>query len=223
MPARGRPDGVEGRGYREILAFYYSGAEIGVTARGFSWSRLGGDRMVLFTTQPAQDGVAPAAAQRELRGAARRTNWIQPAGIELRVYPDVESFRNATGEPGWVAAHTQGLRIQLQPLAALRNRGVLDSTLRHELWHVLVEGQAAPALPRWFREGLVEYLAAPGAAGGPVRIPSDAELRDTHDAARARRAYADAARAVADLARRYGETALLGWVNRSLPPEVVPR
>jgi stage II sporulation protein D len=215
--------GIEGRGYREILTFYYGGAEVGVTARGLSWSRLGGESIALFTTQPAQDGAVLAAAQRELREAAQRTNWTAPAGIEVRVYPDVESFRNATGEPGWVAAYTQGRRIQLQPAATLRSRNALEPTLRHELLHVMVESQSAPALPLWFREGLVEYLASSISAGGPVRIPTDAGLRDTHDAAHARRAYADAARAVAGLARRCGETAVLGWVTRGLPPEVVPR
>jgi RecB family exonuclease len=86
---------------------------------------------------------------------------------------------------------------------------------------VLVESQAAPALPLWFREGLVEYLSEPAAPRGPTwsqaRIPSDAELRQTKDAARARRAYADAAAAVADLVRRYGETDVLRWVKSGIP------
>lgn len=120
--------GAEGRGYREILAFYYVGVEVGTTASGLSWSRLSGDGIALFTTQPAHDGAVLATAERELRAATQRTNWSAPPGIELRVYPDVESFRNATGEPGWVAAFTQGRRIQLQPAAMLRNRGALDKT-----------------------------------------------------------------------------------------------
>lgn len=213
--------GAEGRGYREILAFYYPGAEAGPTARGLLWTRLGADNVALFTTQPARDGSLLAAAERELRVAAQRTNWIAPPAIELHVYPDVESFRNATGEPGWVAAYTRGRRIDLQPAATLRSRGALDKTLRHELWHVLVESQAASGLPLWFREGLVEYLTAPIAPSGVVRIPPDAELRETHDAARARRAYADAERAVADLAKRYGETTTLSWVATGLPAQVI--
>jgi stage II sporulation protein D len=212
--------GVDGRSYREILAFYYPGAEVGTSARGFSWTRLGGGAIALFTTQPAQDGVVLAAAEREFREAAKRTNWIVPAGLELRVYPDVESFRNATGEPGWVAAYTQGRRIHLQPAAVLRNRGVLEKTLRHEFWHVLVESQAAPGLSLWFREGLAEYLTAPIAGGGTARTPSDADLRATKDAASARRAYADAARAVSGLVKQYGEAAVLGWVATGLPASV---
>ena len=128
-----------------------------------------------------------------------------PRDLEVRVYPDVETFRNATGEPGWVAAHTEGRRIHLQPAAILRSRDALESTLRHELLHVAVESQARPGLPVWFREGLVGYSGSShGQPDTDARIPSDADLRQTADAARARQAYADATRAVAVLVKRYG-------------------
>ena len=74
----------------------------------------------------------------------------------MRLYPDVETFRNATGEPGSVAAYTVGNRIQMQPLKTPRQ------TLRHELLHVLVETQAKDGLPIWFRESLVGYLCGTG-------------------------------------------------------------
>src|SRR5262249_44004320 len=35
--------GAAGRSYRDILAFYYPGTAVGVTARGLSWQRLGGE------------------------------------------------------------------------------------------------------------------------------------------------------------------------------------
>jgi len=144
----------------------------------------------------------------------------------LRIYPDLDSFRNATGEPGWVAAHTEGRRIDLQPVAALRSRDVLDSTLSHELLHVLVElhaPRAASSLPLWFREGLVGYLAGEAKAAqawqGGER-PSDADLRQTTDQDKARRADAQAAAAVAALVQTYGESAVLDWAGRGLPAEV---
>lgn len=214
--------GMAGKSYREILAFYYPGTEPGLTGRGLPWQRLGGDTLALLTTRPDQDRGVLETAEREAQGISRRTNLSLPRGVEIRVYPDVETFRNATGEPGWVAAHTAGRRIHLQPAALLRSRGVLDQTVRHELLHVLVESQAAPELPLWFREGLVTFLesrgpVAPAAAGA---VPSDFELRQTQDAARARRAYAEAASAVAGLVKRYGETAVLAWVRTGLPAEV---
>jgi len=211
--------GLEGRGYREILAFYYSGTAAGVTGRGLSWNQLAGESIALNTTQPGTDGALLELAEREMRAIARRTNLPQPGRIEIRVYPNVETFRNATGEPGWVGAQTRGSRIQLQPAAALRSRGALESTLRHELLHVFVEAQATGALPVWFREGLVGYLErTPAGAGNGA--PRDADLRQTVDAQRARRAYAAATRKVADLANRYGELAVLAWLKTGLPRQV---
>jgi stage II sporulation protein D len=131
------------------------------------------------------------------------------------VYPDVETFRNATGEPGWVAARTSGGRIHLQPAAVLRARGALDSTIHHELLHVFVEAQAAPGIPVWFREGLVGYLESSVRTGSGDAVERD--LRQTEDAARARRAYAAATRKVADLVGRYGASAVMGWLRSGLP------
>ncbi len=72
-------------------------------------------------------------------------------------------FRDATGEPGWVAAATRGQTIQTQPADVLKQAGTLESTLRHELLHMLIEAHAKPGTPVWFREGLVLYLSEPNA------------------------------------------------------------
>lgn len=216
--------GLEGHSYREILAFYYPGTLLGLTGRGLSWTHLGGETVALLTTQPDGDRTVLALAERQAGEIARRTGLAAPGNIEIRVYPDVETFRNATGEPGWVAARTAGRRIHLQPAATLRSRGVLEETLRHELLHVFVETQASTGLPVWFREGLVGYLMGEstglvsGRAGGPPHL--DADLQQTQDGARARRAYAAAARRVAGLVNGYGEGAVLSWLRAGLPREV---
>jgi stage II sporulation protein D len=212
--------GAEGHSYREILAFYYPTTATGATARGFSWKRLGGESITLYTTQQAEDGAVLALGERLLGALVRRTTWPAPAGIEIRVYPTVDAFRNATGEPGWVAAHTEGRRIHLQPAAVLRTHDALERVLRHELIHVLMEAQAAPGLPVWFREGLVGYLEHAGSNAGAADFPADSTLRQTGDVAEARRAYAEAVSAVAGLVRRYGEGTVLAWVKSGLPPEV---
>jgi stage II sporulation protein D len=205
--------GVEGRSYREILAFYYPGTVLGLTGSGIRWTRLGGENVTLFTTHPDRDGALLAQAERQLRELAGRIGLPAPRGIEIRLYPDVETFRNATGEPGWVAAHTVGVHIHLQTTGALR----------HELLHVLVEARAAAGLPVWFREGLVGCLEDPHLTRATARAgkpPADSDLRQTADADRARRAYAEAAASVAALVDRYGEPAVLSWVSRGLPGEV---
>ncbi len=263
--------GLAGKTWREILAFYYPGAVVGLRGSGISWQRLGGEGVSVLTTRPDRDGVVLALVERTARSVSQQSGLALPRDIEVRVYPDLDTFRNATGEPGWVAAHTQGRRIDVQPAELLRTRGALESTLRHELLHVAVEAQALTGLPLWFREGLVEYLASgpPGGADPPVRagrprpaggqasdsevgasrptggsaadqgvrptvsqsegltkneagslLRLDADLRQTDDIARARRAYADAARAIGEFVDRYGLASVVGWLKSGLPAEV---
>jgi len=211
--------GLSGKTYHEILAYYYPGTVVGLTGSGLAWQRLTGESVTLWTTQPGQDAGLLARSEHLARAASERAGWPTPNKIELRVYPDVETFRNATAEPGWVAAHTIGRRIDLQPVAVLRARNVLDSTLSHELWHILIESVAPPDLPLWFREGMADYLA--GLRGSATaRVHTDAELRQTSDPAAARRAYADSTAMVRTLVGRYGEATVLGWARRGLPPDV---
>jgi stage II sporulation protein D len=213
--------GAGGRSYGEILAFYFPGATLGITGRGLTWQRMAGERVALFTIEPARDGAVLALAERELSAAAERLNAETPEGVEIRVYPDLDSFRNGTGEPGWVAARTDGRRVHLQPVAVLRQHGALEQTVRHEMLHVVVESQAAAGLPAWFREGLVEYLAGGGKrAAGPVSGETDVGMRQRTSPAEARRAYEQVAGRVAGLVARYGEAVVLGWVKSGLPPEV---
>jgi stage II sporulation protein D len=207
--------GREGTSYRDILAFYYPGTVLGLSGRGLPWSRLSGETVSVFSTQPDLERSVLAIAERQVKEIAREINLPAPAAIEIRVYPDVETFRNATGEPGWVAAHTSGLRVELQPAGVLRGKGVLESTIRHELLHVFVEMQAKPGLPVWFREGLVGYLERRRGAAQEAR--SDEDLRQTENAARARRAYAAAAQRVRDLVQHNGEAAVLSWLKAGLP------
>jgi stage II sporulation protein D len=206
--------GHEGIGYRQVLAFYYPGTELSVTAAGLAWKQIRGENVVLWSTQTERDRAALAAAEHQVHEVARRTGWPLAGPIELRVYPDLDAFRNVTGEPGWVAAHSSGRRIDLQPVAILRSKNALETTIRHEVLHVFVETQARPGLPIWFREGVAGYLegapSSPGAA-------ADRDLRQTADEGRARQAYGAAIERVAELVRRNGAAAVLGWVKTGVP------
>jgi len=213
--------GREGFTYREILAFYYPGTTIGLTATGLSWTRMGGENIVLFSTQPDRDRDVLALAENLDRDVAEQLRATSTGEIEIRVYPDIDTFRNATGEPGWVAAHTSGFRIELQPAEVLRTRGVLRQILRHELLHVVIESQAAPGLPVWFREGLVEYLNEPASRPQQNTVrANDDDLRQREVRSRAERGYSEARSRVAMLIHRYGEDSVLGWLKRGLPEEV---
>jgi stage II sporulation protein D len=213
--------GEDGRSYRQILDFYYPGTKLGVSAQGFSWQSLGGERVEVLTTRPGEDRFLAALADRLALVAEQRTGLRWEAMPRLRVYPTVAAFRDATGEPGWVAASTRARVIRLQPVALLRSRGLLESTVQHELLHALVESRARAGLPLWFREGIVGWLTASQKSKvksqkSKVIPPEDsAFLRGREEA---QRAYAAALDCVAELVGRYGEAAVLSWIERGLPP-----
>lgn len=201
--------GADGHSYREILAFYYPGTVVATAARGLKWTRLAGERITLFTTRPDRDRAVLAQAERLSR------EMDLHSAVELHVYPDVDAFRDATGEPGWVAAYSSGHRIYTQPAPSA-------VTLRHELLHIGIEDQAAANTPLWFREGLAIVLSRPGFTprGVPV-TPVNEAIRQRESVPRARQAYTAASQQVAELILRYGEPAVLGWLRDGLPPEVM--
>jgi len=210
--------GEEGKDYRDILAYYYPGTVAGINAQGLLWQALGVDGAEILTTN-APDGEVAAATERTTREAQQLTGWHFGSRPQVRVYPSVAVYRDATGEPGWVAASTRGLVVRLQPAAILRER--LVPTLRHEFLHILVESHARINLPLWFREGLVLWFDKPGHPWRANVAMLEHEFRFARDRRQMERAYADARGEVASLIRRYGKETVLNWVQNGLPPDVV--
>jgi stage II sporulation protein D len=203
--------GAQGHTYRQILDFYYPGTVLGVGAQGFSWVRAAGERVELSSTRPREDQFVAALADRLLADAESRAGFTLGFRPRVKVYPTVATFRDATGEPGWVAASTVGRTIRLQPPPLLRSTGTLESTLRHEMLHLLVESRAHPTLPPWFREGLVLYLAEPERPAGRIGIG------EPHSQVRMRQAYQQAHSRVRALVDRHGRATVIEWLERGLP------
>jgi stage II sporulation protein D len=195
--------GLAGQNYRQILAFYYPGTAPGVGAQGFRWTRMDGERTEIYSTHPHEDSDAVAAADRAVRDAEGRSGIHIDARPRVRIYPTVEAFRNATAEPGYVAASTIGRTVRTQPLTALRSTGKLESTLLHEMLHVAVESQAHPRTPVWFREGLVLYLA-----GEPLPQASGSGAEQD-----LRRSYQSALARVRVLVERQGKSTVMQWLH----------
>jgi hypothetical protein len=104
----------------------------------------------------------------------------------------VDDYTRASGTPWWTAGATRGTRIDFIPLSALRARGLLEKTIRHELAHVVTAERLA-GRPIWVKEAVAMSLAgdpriaeSPQAASGtatgarlnrpmPPSCPSDAE------------------------------------------------
>ena len=216
--------GEEGKSYREILSFYYPGARLGVSAQGTQWQQLSSEDVVLFTERPERDRALLPLATRLMHEAEEGTGLVYTGAAKLKVYPTVAAFRDATGEPGWVAASTRGRTIRLQPTDVLRDAGTLESTLRHELLHMLVESHAKPGTPLWFREGLVLYLSQ---SGDPPKTPNslgnidalNKALRSPASEQEMRQAYADARTRVARLVNQKGRETVIGWLQEGVPTQ----
>src|SRR5256884_2001140 len=82
--------------------------------------------------------------------------------LEIRLNESTGDFTSRTGQPWWAAAATKGNRIELHPVALLHNGGVLVTTLRHELAHVMIDAVSSNRAPRWLEEGFAIYLAGEG-------------------------------------------------------------
>lgn len=178
--------GNEGLNYRAILRFYYPGVSApSRSAIAFRWTRIAGERLTILTVRPNRDAGLLAEAQRSLAEIESRLHTELTGDLEIFVYPDVDAFRNATGEPGWIAGRYRAGRIDLQP-----THDPLP-TLRHEIMHAVLEQQAVPGLPVWFREGLAGALSH----------------GDREAVYRVRR-----------LIERHGENTVIGWLKSGLPP-----
>jgi len=214
--------GEEGHSYREILSFYYPGTRVAVSAQGTQWQQLANEDVVLFTTRPDRDRKLLPLATSMMHEAEESTGLLYSGAAKIKVYATVAAFRDATGEPGWVAASTRGDTIRLQPSDVLRDAGTLESTLRHELLHMLVESRAKPGTPLWFREGLVLFLAQPNKAGdvnGSIAdlTAVDKALRNPASEQAMRQAYAEAQTRVAQLVAERGKRTVIQWLQEGLP------
>jgi stage II sporulation protein D len=137
---------------------------------------------------------------------------ILPSRVRVETWANVGDFTRATGEPGWMAATSDGQLIALQPLGLLARKRILNQTLRHELTHLVVHRLRAKGVPRWFEEGSVLYLTGerievPATALMPTRELEEAIARPRTET-EMKAAYAQALDRLRRLARRQGDAAL---------------
>ena len=203
----------DGAGRHEILAAYFPGLRIASDATrparpagGALPDAAGRVRVTLPEVERRHLGEVRTLAAQILRDLATWLGRPEPQALEIVFHPTVEAYGRATGQPWWTAGTSRGLRIDVLPRSVLVSRGILESTLRHEIVHALADPVLA-GRPLWVREGLASYLALEGrraegtptggasAAGQPC--PSDDALRSPGSADAWRRAYDAAGACVA--------------------------
>ena len=90
--------------------------------------------------------------------------------VKLEAFSSANAFAQATGEPSFVAASTRDQMIRTQRLEALKTRGLLEFTIRHEVFHTV----QPTSLPRWLAEGLARHFSGEDArdSGQPSGLES---------------------------------------------------
>ena len=156
-----------------------------------------------------------------LRRASSASTSASFPRLEIRLNESTGDFTSRTGQPWWAAAATRGNRIDLQPVAILKQRGVLFTTLRHELAHVMIDSVSNKRAPRWLGEGFALYLAAEGQAISRYlarsRLAEDEleqRLQRPQTQGEMRTLYAEAYLMVAEMIRRQGEPSVWNRLSR---------
>jgi hypothetical protein len=102
---------------------------------------------------------------------ARRLGVTAPH-VTLRFHPTTDDYERATGQAWFTSGAVVNHELHLLPLAVLRERGVLERTIRHELVHLMADA-ALGKRPVWVREGAAIYFAGqPMIPGEPQQRPA---------------------------------------------------
>ena len=89
---------------------------------------------------------------------ARTLGVPAPARLTVRFHPTADDYERVTGQAWFTSGAIVNGELHLLPLAVLRERGVLDRTIRHELVHLMTESVLGQR-PAWVQEGAAIYFA----------------------------------------------------------------
>jgi hypothetical protein len=74
--------------------------------------------------------------------------------IKVHLYGSTSKYVQSNGVKWWLGAVYRGGVIHVQPPAVLQNRGILRTTLSHELVHALFDEARRNGLPDWLNESV---------------------------------------------------------------------
>ena len=137
--------------------------------------QLAENNIIIRFAEPRTESIArevlamAANARQELAEKYKLDKLAFAAPVEIRLSATTYEFCRLTGRPWWQAAVYRGRMIYLQPVRVLDERGILATTLRHELMHQLVEEQSNGNSPIWLSEALAIYNSGEIALLKPAR------------------------------------------------------
>jgi SpoIID/LytB domain protein len=159
----------------------------------------------LSITLPPADEIQRGSiidATAQAREELARTLGVTAPTLTLRFHPTADSYERATALPWFTSGAVVDGAIHLLPMTTLRERGVLDRTIRRELVRVMTDA-ALSGRPLWVREGAALYFSdeplAPNArdqkataVSRRVACPRDSDLLRPSSAGALTDAYARA-------------------------------
>jgi SpoIID/LytB domain protein len=129
---------------------------------------------------------------RERDAVAATLGVAAPPKIVARFHPTTDAYERAARMPWFTIGTSSGTELQFVPLAVLRQGGVLERAVRHQLVHVLADSTLADR-PLWVREGAALHFADNAMGPGNRGVcPSEAELLRPASAGALNDAYARA-------------------------------
>jgi stage II sporulation protein D len=205
--------GRMGQSAQQTLAYYFPGTALAQlpSAAADLISSSEHFEIVFPTSQQAWTPHTLETLERARRELGSRADVI-PRRVRVRTFATTAEFVNATGQPGWAAASNDGVSITLQPLGLLSRKRILETTLRHELVHLIVHRAGASGVPHWYEEGMVLYLTREQIEPVHSELPSgrslEKEISSPHSEAEMKAAYAMALDRVRRIGKEQGEAAL---------------
>jgi stage II sporulation protein D len=205
----------DGRDARYILGRYFPGLRISPSSSTTVTTRTEGPPMAapapratpaeaaprpatnlaagpIAVSLPDDDAAEQAAITQQALAArddlARTLGVAPPARVTLRFHSTTDDYERATGQAWFTSAAVVRDELHLLPLAVLRERGILDRTIRHELVHLMTDSILGKR-PLWVREGAAIYFAGEQPIPGETAqrpafkpeprtsCPNDSELR----------------------------------------------
>jgi stage II sporulation protein D len=89
---------------------------------------------------------------------ARALDVAAPPRVTVRFHSATADYERTAGRPWFTSGAVVSSEIHLLPISVLRDRGVLERTLRHELVHLMTDS-ALRERPAWVREGIALHFA----------------------------------------------------------------
>jgi stage II sporulation protein D len=161
---------VEGKTVADILGRYFPGLTISQSTPVAGPIATPNPEMVVALPE-GDEGDRAAVLKEALRSRdelARTLGVPRPPRIVLRFHATTDEYERATGRAWFTSAALVDGELHLLPLVILRERGVLERVLRHELVHALTDSVLAQR-PMWVREGAATYFSGEQPRGGAQR------------------------------------------------------